>query len=103
MGNNNTAGEGRSAAPCCASLGDKSACRAKSAKNARQTYYTFRNRDGQTIQLRGDLTMEDMVRMGWTDIRLVKPDAPLPPHVWRADSLHNEKCAATGSERNDRE
>jgi hypothetical protein len=44
------------------------------------SYYTFRNRDGQTIQLRGDLTMEDLIRMGYTDIRLVKPEKPLAPH-----------------------
>lgn len=48
--------------------------------------YTFRNRDGQTIQLRGDLTMEDLVRMGYTDIKLAKPETPLKPHEWRADT-----------------
>ena len=57
------------------------------------SYYTFRTRDGQTIQLRGDLTMEDLVRMGFTDIRLAKPETPLKPHEWRADTkaecLHN--------------
>ena len=50
------------------------------------SYYTFRNKDGQTIQLRGDLTMEDLVRMGYRDIRLVQPETPLKPHEWRADS-----------------
>ena len=74
---------------CCASSLDNSACCANPVKNARQTYYTFRNREGQTIQLRGDLTMEDLIRMGWGDFRLVAPDAPLPPHVWRHNSLHN--------------
>ena len=49
------------------------------------SYYTFRNKDGQTIQLRGDLTMEDLVRMGYRDIRLVQPETPLKPHEWRAD------------------
>ena len=53
------------------------------------SYYTFRNREGQMIQLRGDLTMEDLIRMGWTDIRLVNPEKPLNPHEWRADTLHN--------------
>jgi hypothetical protein len=48
------------------------------------SYYTFRNRDGQTIQLRGDLTMEDLVRMGYTNIGLAKPETPLKPHEWRA-------------------
>ena len=51
------------------------------------SYYTFRNREGQTIQLRGDLTMEDLVRMGYTDIRLAKPETPLKPNEWRADSI----------------
>jgi hypothetical protein len=49
------------------------------------TYYTFKNREGQTIQLRGDLTMEDLVRMGYQEIRLVDPDKPLKPHEWRAE------------------
>lgn len=51
------------------------------------SYYTFRNKDGQTIQLRGDLTMEDLVRMGYTDIRLAKPETPIKPNEWRADSI----------------
>lgn len=51
------------------------------------SYFTFRNRDGQTIQLRGDLTMEDLIRMGYTDIRLVQPGKPLAPHEWRADPI----------------
>jgi hypothetical protein len=50
------------------------------------SYYTFRNKDGQTIQLRGDLTMEDLVRMGYTNIGLSKPETPLKPHEWRADT-----------------
>ena len=79
---------GRRPSPCCASSSDNADCCAKSAKNARQTHYTFRNRDGQTIQLRGDLTMEDLIRMGYTDIRLVQPEKPLAPHEWRADPLH---------------
>jgi hypothetical protein len=58
------------------------------------SYYTFRNLDGQTFQLRGDLTMEDLIRMGWTDIRLVNPETPLNPHEWRADSLPNADVEA---------
>jgi hypothetical protein len=54
------------------------------------SYYTFRNRDGQTVQLRGDLTMEDLIRMGYTDIRLVQPEKPLAPHEWRADPISSE-------------
>jgi hypothetical protein len=54
-----------------------------------RSYYTFRNRDGQTIQLRGDLTMEDLVRMGYSDIRLVQPETPLKPHEWRCDPPPN--------------
>ena len=79
---------------CCASLGDNSGCRANPPENARQTHYTLRNKDGQTIQLRGDLTMEDLVRMGYTDIRLAKPATPLKPHEWRADPLHNANVEA---------
>jgi hypothetical protein len=75
MKSNRKAIGGRSSAPCSPS------------------YYTFRNRDGQTFQLRGDLTMEDLVRMGYGDIRLVQPETPLKPHEWRADTknecLHN--------------
>lgn len=80
---------GRRPSPCCASSSDNAACRAKSAKNARQTHYAFRNRDGATFELRGDLTMEDLIRMGYTDIRMVRPETPLKPHEWRADPLHN--------------
>lgn len=54
------------------------------------SYFTFRNKDGQTIQLRGDLTMEDLIRMGYTDIRLVQPEKPLAPHEWRADPISPE-------------
>jgi hypothetical protein len=53
------------------------------------SYYTFRNRDGQTFQLRGDLTMEDLVRMGYGDIRLVQPETPLKPREWRCDQPPN--------------
>jgi len=56
------------------------------------SYYTFHNRDGQTIQLRGDLTMEDLIRMGYTDIRLVQPEKPLAPHEWRADPISPENA-----------
>ena len=48
-------------------------------------YHTFRDRDGRKIQLRGDLTMEDLLRMGYRDIRLVKPEEPMNPHEWRCD------------------
>lgn len=49
------------------------------------SYYTFRNREGQTFQLRGEVTLEDLLRMGCGDIRLVKPETPLKPHHWRCD------------------
>jgi hypothetical protein len=51
------------------------------------SYYTFRNKEGQTFQLRGDLTIEDLIRMGYNDIRLVQPEKPLAPHEWRADPI----------------
>jgi hypothetical protein len=58
-------------------------------KSNSPSYYTFRNRDEQTFQLRGDLTMEDLVRMGYGDIRLVHPETPLKPHEWRCDPPPN--------------
>jgi hypothetical protein len=53
---------------------------------SKPTHYTFTNREGETIQLRGDLTMEDLIRMGYTDIRLVQPEIPLKPHEWRCNA-----------------
>lgn len=47
--------------------------------------YTFRNRDGQAMRLRGDLTLEDLVRMGFSNFRLVNPSDPIPPGAWRSD------------------
>jgi hypothetical protein len=64
-----------------------------SGVNCSTSYYTFRNREGQTIQLRGDLTMEDLVRMGYTDIRLVQPERTLAPHEWRADPISSQNAA----------
>lgn len=46
-------------------------------------YYTFNNREGQKVELRGDLTIEDMVRMGWSDFRIVRPDTPIGENQWR--------------------
>jgi hypothetical protein len=57
------------------------------------SYYTFRNKDGQTIQLRGDLTMEELVRMGYDDIRLVQPETPLRPNEWRVDPISENSQA----------
>ena len=64
---------------------NKKASGGRCASACSPSYYTFRNRDGQTFQLRGDLTMEDLVRMGYGDIRLVQPETPLKPHEWRCD------------------
>lgn len=49
------------------------------------TYYRFTDRDGRQIEIRGDLTMEDMVRMGWSNFRLVKPGSPMAPGDWRCE------------------
>ena len=49
-------------------------------------YHTFTNSEGQTIELHSDLTMEDMIRMGWTEIRLMLPDEPLAPHEWGCEA-----------------
>lgn len=59
----------------------------KSKPGSAPSHYTFRNREGQTMQLRGDLTMEDLVRMGYGAIRLVQPEKPIAPHEWRADPI----------------
>jgi len=66
-------------------------------KSNSPSYYTFRNRDEQTFQLRGDLTMEDLVRMGYGDIRLVHPEKPLAPHEWRADPISPENASRLAS------
>lgn len=55
-------------------------------KTKTPAYYTFRNREGQTVQLRGDLTMEDMIRMGYTDFGFAEPETPIKPNEWRCDS-----------------
>lgn len=34
-------------------------------------------------------TQEDLVRMGYGDIRLVHPETPLKPHEWRCDPPPN--------------
>lgn len=49
------------------------------------TYHTFKNNEGDEIQLRGDLTIEDLTRMGWSDFRLVKPDEPMKGGDWRCE------------------
>jgi hypothetical protein len=49
----------------------------------KRRYYTFTNNQGNKVELRGDLTIEDLIRMGWTDFGLVNPETPLPDHVYR--------------------
>ena len=46
-------------------------------------HHTFTDKHGSTMQLRGDLTIEDLVRMGFNDIHLVHPDTPLKENEWR--------------------
>jgi hypothetical protein len=48
-------------------------------------YYTFKNKDGESIELRGDLSIEDLLRMGWTDFRIVPPGQPLKEGQWVCD------------------
>lgn len=48
-------------------------------------YYQFKNRDGKIMELRGDLTIEDLIRMGFDDFKLVSPEKPLAPNEWRAE------------------
>jgi len=45
--------------------------------------YTFRNREGQTIQVKGSATIEDLVRAGVKRIGLAKPDDPMESDKWR--------------------
>ena len=42
--------------------------------------------------------MEDLIRMGYTDIRLAQPEKPLAPHEWRADPLHNARAMTPAPE-----
>ena len=36
--------------------------------------------------------MEDLIRMGYTDIRLVQPEKPIAPHEWRANPISPENA-----------
>jgi hypothetical protein len=51
-----------------------------SAKN----YLKFKNKDGKVMELRGDMTLEDMVRMGFNNFRMEPNSAPPPtdPNVY---------------------
>jgi hypothetical protein len=46
------------------------------------THHTFTDKHGNIMQLRGDLTIEDLVRMGVSDIRLAEPGTPLKENEW---------------------
>ena len=39
--------------------------------------YDFINRKGETITVKGSATIEDLLKVGVTDIRLVPPGTPL--------------------------
>ena len=47
-------------------------------------YIKFEDRHGNTVELRGDLTLEDLRRMGWESVSLVAPEKGIPEGVWRA-------------------
>jgi len=42
--------------------------------------YTFTDK---TIELDGSTTMEQLVKMGFTNVGLVKPDEPMKPNEYR--------------------
>ena len=46
-------------------------------------YHTFHDKHGNAIELRGDLTLEDLIRMGYTDFNLVRPETPMKENEWR--------------------
>ena len=45
--------------------------------------YTFTDKDGKTITLEGDTTMEELIEMGFTNIGIVKPEEPMKPNEYR--------------------
>ncbi len=63
----------------------------KDDPSSAKRYYTFRNREGQSIHLRGDMTIEDLIRAGYTDINLVNPERPIAPHEWRCDGEESNR------------
>ena len=50
------------------------------------TYYSFKNKDNKKIQLRGDLTIGDLLRMGFSNIGLVAKNAPYKKGEFRSVS-----------------
>jgi hypothetical protein len=46
--------------------------------------YPFRNKNGEVIHLRGDLTMEELIKMGFQDFGFAKPDDPILNNEWRS-------------------
>lgn len=49
----------------------------------RSKLYAFRNAEGKTIELPGHATIEDVVKMGVTRVRLKKEEEPIEPGEWR--------------------
>lgn len=43
----------------------------------------FENNKGQKLLLPDTLTIADLVRMGFTQFRIMKPEEPLPDNWWR--------------------
>ena len=52
------------------------------------SHYTFHNQYGQTFQLRSDLTVDDLAKMGYRDIRLVTTESPLKSFEWRLNPMY---------------
>lgn len=57
-------------------------------------HYTFRDRYDRKMELRGDLTMDDLIRVGYQDIGLVEPEKPLGLHEWRCEGKKNDQAQA---------
>lgn len=52
--------------------------------------YEFVNMHGQKIHLPRDMTMEQMLVIGYTDFRFFKPDAELAPGEWRCENKNKK-------------
>lgn len=55
----------------------------------------FQNAQGERMALAPSLTIEDLVQMGITSIRLAREGAPLEPGWWVEISCKSHKTAAT--------
>lgn len=52
-------------------------------KRKSKSTYVFRNKEGVELDIPGNATIEDLVKMGFRRIRLRKPEEPLEENEWR--------------------